>query len=111
MGGRGSKPIGITTKCGDVFSNISKLAYWYYTGSTTKLEIAIKGSCHLAVATIILLSHNEPLPILCGLAKRNLPNIFVLPTLMVNHPYFAKPMQVHMKKHTMILTIMQGFLL
>ncbi len=70
MGGWGSQPVGITRKCVDVFSNISKLMYRYDMGSTTELEIAIKGSYHLAVADIILLSRNEPLPIICETCKK-----------------------------------------
>jgi hypothetical protein len=69
MGGWGSQAVGITKKCEEVFSNTSKLTYRYDMGSTTELEIELKGSYHLAVADIILLSRNEPLPIMCEACK------------------------------------------
>jgi hypothetical protein len=65
MGGWGSQAVGITRKCEEVFSNTNKLMYRYDMGSTTELEIEIKGSYHLAVGDIILLSRNEPLALMC----------------------------------------------
>jgi hypothetical protein len=82
VGGWGSQAVGITRKCEDVFSNISKLMYRYDMGSTTELEITIKGSYHLAVADIILLSRNEPLAIICEACKEK-PAEFIC----IAHPY------------------------
>jgi hypothetical protein len=65
VGGWGSQEVGITRKCEEVFSNTSKLIYRYDMGSTTELEIELKGSYHLAIADIILLSRNEPLALIC----------------------------------------------
>ena len=58
-------------KVSDIFYKGLKLKYEYDFGSTTQLEIQVLNEYHINVfGGILLLSRNEPLPILCHLCNK-----------------------------------------
>ena len=61
----------MSAKVATVFSKGVKLEYDYDFGSTTRLEIQVVNSYKIAVPKgILLLSRNEPLPILCHTCEK-----------------------------------------
>jgi len=64
--GRWGDDIGITRKLGDAFNMKNKIVYRYDFGSTTELQVEVKGAYKIATAGILLISRNEPLAIMCN---------------------------------------------
>lgn len=57
--------VGMARKVNDIFQLTNKLTYQYDFGTTTELDIELKGVYPIQTKSIVLLSRNEPLPIMC----------------------------------------------
>jgi hypothetical protein len=59
-----SNEVAMTIKVRTIFQQTYKLKYEYDFGSTTQLDIELKGVYSIPLKRIVLLSRNEPLPIM-----------------------------------------------
>ncbi len=58
------------TRIGKAFERIDSLFYAYDFGSTTELGIANKGIYNIPTKQIVLVSRNQPLPIMCSTCQK-----------------------------------------